>query len=360
MILFLKTHIDGYTKKDGTYVAPHEDSRRLFHGSYEHVKEIRDEGLFGGVFASAMRIAAASHGDVLHRIDLPASEIMTQAQIEDVSDDDLKAVARWVDDDDIDRLRELVVDEAPVDDDDIRILRSGDVGEASWEAQRLRGALAKLKGFKAVEMDDEHGTSYLVLPGASISRDDDGEMAKALVLLKASVLPPAERREWSEPTEAQAAAGNYRKPRIRWHGLEIAIENPAGSVRRGKGWETKMVCDYGYVCRSEAVDGDEVDVYLGPELETAPMVYVVHQRKKGSPDANEWRDYDEDKVMLGQPSEAAARAAYLKHYDDPRFLGPITAMPVEEFVNKVRETYDKPAMIKALFILPPAIGTARA
>lgn len=164
-----------------------------------------------------------------------------------------------------------------------------------------------------------------------------GPMMKALVLRKAA--------GWTPPTPAQAEAGNYKKPRVQWHGLEIAIENPAGSVREGKGWRTKMKYDYGYVCRSGAVDGDEVDVYLGPELDKAPTVYVVHQRKYG-----DWKKYDEDKAMLGFSSEAAARAAYLEHYDDPRFLGPITAMPVDEFVEKVKATYDKPAMIKAVVL----------
>lgn len=146
----------------------------------------------------------------------------------------------------------------------------------------------------------------------------------------------------ARPTPAQAAAGNYKKPRRQWNGLEIAIENPVGSIREGKGWRTKMANAYGYICRTEAVDGDEVDVYLGPELDTAPTVYVVHQRRAG-----DWKNYDEDKAMLGFLSEAAARAAYLKHYDDTRFLGPITAMPVDEFVRKVRATADKPAMIKS-------------
>jgi hypothetical protein len=148
---------------------------------------------------------------------------------------------------------------------------------------------------------------------------------------------------WREPTPAQAEAGNYRKPVVRWNGLDIAIENPAGTVRRGNGWETRMIYDYGYVKRSEAVDGDEVDVYLGPNLENAPMVYVVHQRKYG-----DWDAYDEDKCMLGFDSEDDASAAYLQHYDDARFLGPITAMPVAEFVEKVRATRDKPAMIKGV------------
>jgi hypothetical protein len=159
----------------------------------------------------------------------------------------------------------------------------------------------------------------------------------------------ARHKDLAPPTPAQAEAGNYKKPRVQWAGLEIAIENPVGSVREGKGWRTVMQNAYGYICRSEAVDGDEVDVYLGPELDTAPTVYVVHQRRAG-----DWKAYDEDKCMLGFPSEAAARAAYLKHYDDPRFLGPITAMPVDEFVRKVKATKDKPAMIKAVLFLRKA------
>lgn len=150
----------------------------------------------------------------------------------------------------------------------------------------------------------------------------------------------------SRPTPAQAAAGNYKKPRRHWKNLEIAIENPVGSIREGKGWRTKMSNAYGYICRTEGVDGDEVDVYLGPDLDTAPMVYVVHQRRYG-----DWDKFDEDKCMLGFASEAAARAAYLKHYDDPRFLGPITALTVGDFINKVRATADKPAMIKSVLFL---------
>lgn len=154
------------------------------------------------------------------------------------------------------------------------------------------------------------------------------------------------KSHWRKPTEAQAEAGNYFKPRVSWRGLEIAIENPAGTVREGKGWRTKMVYDYGYVCGTEGVDGDEVDVYLGPDLEGAPNVYVVHQRKYGK-----WDQYDEDKAMLGFGSLGAAKKAYLKHYDDDRFLGPITAMPADEFVAKVRATKEKPAMIKALLVV---------
>jgi hypothetical protein len=157
------------------------------------------------------------------------------------------------------------------------------------------------------------------------------------------------RRNPGEPSREQAEAGSYNKPRVKWQGLTIAIENPAGSVRRGtnrhgQSWEIRMPYDYGEVVGSMGVDGDPVDVFLGPNLE-APMVYVVHQRK-----VNRWDEYDEDKCMVGFDSEEDARAAFLACYNDPRFLGPITAMPVDEFVRKVRATRDRPAMIKALVL----------
>lgn len=148
-------------------------------------------------------------------------------------------------------------------------------------------------------------------------------------------------------TQAQLEAGNYRKPKRRFQGLLISIENRKGSVRsgvdpNGHEWRTKMHCDYGYIRGSLGVDGDQVDCYVGPDKD-ADTAYVVHQRKAGK-----WTEFDEDKVMLGFTSEDAAKSAYLKQYDDPRFLGPITAMPMDEFKRKVLATFDRPKMIKAI------------
>lgn len=149
-------------------------------------------------------------------------------------------------------------------------------------------------------------------------------------------------------SQAQLEAGNYRKKHIRFQGLDISIENPKGSVRSGKDrdgheWRTKMVCDYGYIKGTMGVDKDHVDCYIGPDKES-DTAYVVHQRQAGN-----WTEFDEDKVMLAFSSEDAAKKAYLKHYDDKRFLGPVTAMPMDEFKEKALATLKKPKMIKALF-----------
>lgn len=158
-------------------------------------------------------------------------------------------------------------------------------------------------------------------------------------------------------TQAQLEAGNYRKKHRTFQGLNISIENPKGSVRSGtdrdgKSWTTKMVYDYGDIRGSMGTDKDNVDCYVGPD-EDASNAYIVHQRKAGK-----WDQYDEDKVMLGFDSEESAKTAYLQHYDDPRFLGPISAMPMDEFKKKVAETAKEPGMIKARILFMKSADSA--
>lgn len=116
-------------------------------------------------------------------------------------------------------------------------------------------------------------------------------------------------------------------------GLPIAIENKKGSVRKGTSrdghkWETKMKAPYGYIKGTKGADGDEVDAFIGPDKK-APNAFVVHQRK---PDGT---GYDEDKVMLAYPNKAAAKKAFLQHYDDPKFLGPIAKVSTERLKELV-------------------------
>jgi hypothetical protein len=51
--------------------------------------------------------------------------------------------------------------------------------------------------------------------------------------------------------------------------------------------------------------------------------------------------------MLGFASAERAKAAYLTHYDNPKFFGSMKTMPFDEFKGKVLATKDKPGMVKA-------------
>lgn len=135
--------------------------------------------------------------------------------------------------------------------------------------------------------------------------------------------------------------------RMDFRGLSISVENAKSSSRQwynpddGSNGITRMNHPYGYFQGGTlGVDGDAVDVYVGPDKDS-DTVFIVHQMK-----VPDFVDYDEDKVMLGFATEEAAREAYLKHYDNPRFLGSITAMPFDKFKEKLASHKGK--MIKSL------------
>lgn len=114
------------------------------------------------------------------------------------------------------------------------------------------------------------------------------------------------------PSPAQAEAGNYRKGRITFHGLDIAVENPRGSTRRGAGpdgaeWESTLAHHYGDIKGTTGADGDNLDVFIGNQPEST-AAYIVDQI---NPDGS----FDEHKIMLGFDSLAAARAGYLANYE---------------------------------------------
>lgn len=120
-----------------------------------------------------------------------------------------------------------------------------------------------------------------------------------------------------------------------YQGIPLAIENQKGSVRQGvdsdgKKWRTVMKVPYGYIKGTSGADGEEVDVFVGPSKH-APNAFVVHQRKADG------TGYDEDKVIFGVKDEAAARKLYLAHYNDPKFLGPISEVPMEKLKGLVEE-----------------------
>ncbi len=128
--------------------------------------------------------------------------------------------------------------------------------------------------------------------------------------------------------------------RTEFQGLPISIENRKGSYRywhdphTGEDGKSKMYCAYGYIRLSTGSDGDCVDCYIGPDKESR-KVFVVHQNvpKTGR--------YDEDKVMLGQDSAKAAKAAYMKQYDDPKFFGSMEELTIDNFKDKVHKKKGK-------------------
>ncbi|MCG5533094.1 N-6 DNA methylase [Halorhodospira sp. 9621] len=176
----------------------------------------------------------------------------------------------------------------------------------------------------------------LVLTG-NLSQSEVETLARQLEQESPSRVDQAAAETDTDPSEAQAEAGNYRKGQVSLHGLEISIENPRGSTRSGTAadgtrWETTMADHYGYIRRSEGADGDHVDVFLGRQAEDPSLpVFIVNQVDPQS------GAFDEHKVMLGYPNEQAAREGYLANYEPGwQGLGSIEAMDLEGFKAWVR------------------------
>lgn len=119
-----------------------------------------------------------------------------------------------------------------------------------------------------------------------------------------------------EPTDAQKKAGNYKVGRVKIGGMDISIENPAGSTRsgtndKGKRWEVTMESHYGYVRGTEGKDGDHIDIFIqqGTPENYAGPVFVVNQMNADGA-------FDEHKAVLGPniTTEEQAKAEYLKNY----------------------------------------------
>ena len=133
----------------------------------------------------------------------------------------------------------------------------------------------------------------------------------------------------ANPTEAQKEAGNYKKGHIKVDGMNITIEQPKGSIRRGKDasgkeWESEMHNTYGYIRGTEGVDGDHIDIFLSDNPNEGNVFVVDQVNKDGS--------FDEHKVMYGFADKESARQAYLSNYEDGwQGLGNITEVSKEEF-----------------------------
>jgi hypothetical protein len=135
-----------------------------------------------------------------------------------------------------------------------------------------------------------------------------------------------------------------------FQGLPVSIENKKGSVRKGKCekgkphtcWRTKLQAHYGYIRGVPGVDGDSLDVFIGPDA-NATTAYIVITKK-----APEFEKPDEHKVLLGWNSADAAKKALIENYGgDARHFGSMTAMPMSEFKQRVGHPNFRPQKLTA-------------
>lgn len=176
----------------------------------------------------------------------------------------------------------------------------------------------------------QEGSSRGLVPFVAPSpKENETPLDYAERIVEAKRLFDEELKVNTNPSEAQKEAGNYKKGHVKINGFDVSIEQPVGSVRSGKDasgkeWSQVMNNTYGYIRGTESVDGDHIDVFLGPDM-NSDMVYVVDQ-------VNTDGSFDEHKVMMGFSSLEDARSAYLSNYEEGwQGLGNITGVALDEF-----------------------------
>ncbi len=246
--------------------------------------------------------------------------------------------------------------------------------------------LAELEAEKLIKVNDEgeikvlpKGRRQLAAQTVKARRDrkkkilsdrgvDETELDPTVEVLEMDpAFSVAEAQTDVTPTPAQKDAGNYKKGRFTWNGAEIAMENPAGTVRsgvneQGVAWQQTMNSGYGYFTSkpgADTVDGkptEGVDVYVGPDI-TMPMAYVINQAKDPSQEAV-GENFDEHKVMVGYPSLQAAIDAYKLDFQPARDyqIDAVTMRP-----DQLKGWLDKPQHNKpvSLGIAPKPLDVRR-
>jgi hypothetical protein len=181
------------------------------------------------------------------------------------------------------------------------------------------GTVASLAGSRAIKSDKNSTKREAVKDAVA------GGVAGALTKLGSA---PHRFKTLGEYLEKNA--NDPIKKKIRVQGVPIWIEWLKGETREYKKngvikYKRLMSADYGYIPGTLDRDGEELDVYVGPDRD-AKNAYVVRQLKKTG-------GFDEHKVMIGYSSKSAAKSSYTQHMGGTvEHFGGMQAIPVTSLV----------------------------
>lgn len=141
------------------------------------------------------------------------------------------------------------------------------------------------------------------------------------------------------PSDEQKLSGEYQKGHLSIGDLNIAIENPAGSIRsgtdeQGNEWQITMQHHYGFIENTMGADGDEIDVFIKNHLDHIPdHAYIIKQLDKDG-------KFDEHKVILGAETEDEAKEIYLSNYEQGwQGFGDIKRISMADLLQKIQHTW---------------------
>ena len=143
------------------------------------------------------------------------------------------------------------------------------------------------------------------------------------------------------PDQENLITGEYLKGNVQIGELDIAIENPADSIRSGtdpsgKEWQVKMQHHYGYIENTMGADGDEIDVFVKNHLDSVPeQAYIIRQ-------LNSDGTFDEHKIVIGAETEDEAKEIYHSNFEAGwQGFGSIELIAMADLPAKFQHTWSE-------------------
>lgn len=156
------------------YQTINKDADIFFHGAVDPVEgDVIKEGYFHGMFYSSSRNSALGHGDRIYISEVNEDDIISAKSL--AYEDGVYEIFQKKYGDDAELIYDLTTESRNVwnlNEEEkqkvYELLGCTDEADADFMIQKEAALVADELGYKAVAVEDEHGTSYIILPGNKV------------------------------------------------------------------------------------------------------------------------------------------------------------------------------------------------
>lgn len=163
------------------YQTINKDADIFFHGAVDPVEgDVIKEGYFHGMFYSSSRNSALGHGDRIYISEVNEDDIISAKSL--AYEDGVYEIFQKKYGDDAELIYDLTTESRNIWNSHeeekqkvYELLGCTDEADADFMIQKEAALVADELGYKAVAVEDEHGTSYIILPGNKVYEESTYE-----------------------------------------------------------------------------------------------------------------------------------------------------------------------------------------
>lgn len=163
------------------YQTINKDADIFFHGAVDPVEgDVIKEGYFHGMFYSSSRNSALGHGDRIYISEVNEDDIISAKSL--AYEDGVYEIFQKKYGDDAELIYDLTTESRNIwnlNEEEkqkvYELLGCTDEADADFMIQKEAALVADELGYKAVAVEDEHGTSYIILPGNKVYEESTYE-----------------------------------------------------------------------------------------------------------------------------------------------------------------------------------------